>query len=143
MNAEELLKVMFRSFFMIATGVAASMYVFCLIFNPNISFTLHDIGRILLMAFVSDLPFLIFYSGKELSKKQMFIRQLVHLPVLLAVLLFCAYIWDWVSINNTKEVLVFLLLGFLVYVIVFMITTYQDKKLADKLNLHLKERFRS
>ncbi|MEA4973631.1 MAG: DUF3021 family protein [Candidatus Metalachnospira sp.] len=143
MNAKELFNVMFRSFFTITTGVVVSMYVFCLIFNPDASFTLHDIGRILLMAFASTLPFLIFYSGKELSKKQMYIRKLIHLLVLLAVLLYCASLWDWVSLKSTREVLIFILLVLAVYVVVFVTTAYHDKRLADKLNQSLKERYRS
>jgi hypothetical protein len=143
MNIEELLKAMFRSYFMIATGTVASMYVFCLLFYPNAVFTLHDIGRILLMAFFTDLPFLIFYSGKELSKKQMYIRQSVHLLAILTIVLYFAYLWNWVSLTRTKDVLVFLLLVLVVYAIVFMTTTYHDKKLADKLNHRLRERYHS
>ena len=143
MNAEELLKTMFRSFFIIATGIVISMYVFCLVFNPDANFTLHDIGGILLLAFISDLPYLLLYSGKELSKKQMYIRKAVHLPVLLAMVLYFSHLWNWVDLNRTKEVLVLLLLVLAVYAIVFAITVYYDKKLADKLNHRLKERYRS
>lgn len=143
MNAEELLKAMLRSFFMIATGVIASMYVFCLVFNPDASFTLQDIGRILLMSFASDLTFLIFYSSKVLSKKQMYIRKFIHFPVLLAVLLYPAQLWHWISLNSAQEVLVFLLLVLAVYAAVFAATTYYEKKLADKINRHLKERYHS
>ena len=102
MNAENLLKTMFRSFFTITTGIITSMYVFCLLFHPDASFSLHDIGGILVMAFVSDLPYLLFYSHKELSKKQMYVRKSVHLTVLLSVVLYFAYLWDWISINHTK-----------------------------------------
>ena len=55
MRKEELVKKMIDSFFMITTGIVTSMYVFCLIFNPDVRFTLADIGRIILMAAVSDL----------------------------------------------------------------------------------------
>ncbi len=143
MNGEELLKVMLRSFCMIATGVVVSMYVFCLIFYPNVSFELDDIGRILLMAIAGDLPYLLFYSRKELSKKQMHLRQLVHLFVLLALLLYFARLWDWITLTSAKEVVVFLSLVLGVYAVVCLATAYRDKKLADKLNRSLKERYRS
>mgnify|MGYP001385392859 CR=1 FL=1 len=143
MNAEELLKTMLRSFFIIATGIVISMYLFCLIFYPDASFTLHDIGGILLLAFFGDLPYLIFYSGKELSKKQMYLRKSIHLPVLLAVVLYFAHLWEWVSLNRSKEVFVFLLLVLAVYAIVFAIAVHYDKKLAEKLNHRLRERYRS
>jgi hypothetical protein len=142
MNAEELLKTMFRSFFVIATGVAASMYVFCGIFYPDVRFTLRDIGGILLLAFLSDLPFLVFYSSKELSKKQMYIRKSIHLPILLAVVLYFAYLWDWVGFKSLKEILVLAFLVLIVYIVVSFVAIYYDKKLADKLNNRLKERYR-
>lgn len=143
MNIKELLKTMLRSFFVITTGVITSMYVFCLIFNPDASFSLHDIGRVLLMALVSELPFIIFYSRRELSKKQMLIRQAVHLPVLLADLLFFAQLWNWVNMGRLKEIIVFILLVISVYVMVLAAVTYQDQKLAEKLNDSLKKRYPS
>ena len=141
MQGEELFKKMFYSFFVITTGVTVSMYVFCLIFNPGVSFSLNDIGRILVMGLASDLPFLIYYSRRELGKKQMFIRAVIHVIVLLAILLYFAQRWDWVSINNPQEVLVFVLLVLGVYAVVSVVTAYRDKKLADKLNDSLKERY--
>lgn len=143
MNAENIFKKMFHSYFTIVTGIIASMYVFCLIFNPDASFSLHDIGGIFLMAFVSDLPYLLFYSGKELSKKQMYIRISVQLPVLLSIVLYFAYLWDWVSLSQTKEVIVFILLFLFVYIMVYVTSKYHDQKLADKLNHRLRERYRS
>ena len=142
MRIEELLKTMLRSFFVITAGIVVSMYVFCLIFEPEASFSLDDIGRILLLAFTSDLPFFIFYSHRELGKKQMLVRQAIHLPVLLAVLLYFVQLWDWVSLESFKEVIVFIVLGIAVYAAVLTVAAYQDKKLADKLNNSLRQRYK-
>ncbi|MCL1981477.1 MAG: DUF3021 family protein [Clostridiales bacterium] len=143
MRIGDLIKTMVRSYFVITTGIVASMYVFCLIFNRGANYSLDDIGRILLMALASDLPIIIFYSRKELGKKQMLIRQVIHIPVLLAVLFYFAQLWDWVSINSPKEVAVFIALVLVVYAVVLAVATYQDKKLADKLNDRLKQRYHS
>lgn len=143
MRIEELLKHILRSFFVITTGIVVSMYVFCMVFNPAASFSLNDIGRVLMMAIASSLPFFIFYSRKELGKKQMLIRQVLHLSVLLGILLFLAWRWNWVNVNNPKECAVFTLLVIGVYVTVLAVNTYQDKKLADKLNDGLKKRYHS
>jgi len=134
---------MVHSYFVITTGIIASMYVFCLIFNRNAVYSLDDIGRILLMALASDLPFIIFYSRKELGKKQMLIRQIIHIPFLLAVLFYFAQLWDWVRMNSPTEVIVFIALVLVVYAAVLAIATFQDKKLADKLNDRLKQRYHS
>ena len=143
MSIDELLKSMLRSFFVITTGIVASMYVFCLIFNSDVSFSLDDIGRVLLMAFASDLTFLLFYSRKELGKKQMLIRHVIQLLVLLAVLFYFAQLWGWVIISRPTEVVVFILLVIVVYAAALAVATYQDQNLANKLNDTLKERYHS
>lgn len=143
MRLEELLKTMLSSFFVITTGTIASLYVFCLIFSPDATFQLGDIGKILIMAFASDLPYVVYYSRKELSKKQMFIRTFIHILTVLTVLLYFAHIWYWIDISNLKHVAVFILLVVGVYAIVLAVTTYQDKKLSDKLNDNLKKRYHS
>ena len=143
MRAEELLKKMISSFFMIATGIVISMYVFCLIFYPDVSFMLADIRRILVMAVAGDLPLVIFLSRRELTKNQMLLRTMIHFVVLSGVLLYFAFLWDWVDPANTKEIAVFLISVVLVYTAVFLTNRYRDKKLGDRLNDRLKQRYRS
>lgn len=143
MQLDDLLKTMLRSFFVITTGIITSMFLFCLILKPYTSFSLSDIGRVLLMAFLSDLPFVLFYSRKELDKRQMRIRTAIHFPVLASLLLYFAHLWDWVELNSAKEVVLFIALIIIVYAIVFAITSCKDKKLADKLNNGLKHRYHS
>ena len=139
----DLLRIIVRAFFIITTGIVASMYVFCLIFNRDAVFSLDDIGRIPLMALACLLPYFIFYSPRELGKKQMLVRQVIHIPVLMAVLFWFAWLWDWVSMDRPGEIVVFIVLILIVYVVVLAATTYQSKKLADKLNDRLKQRYRS
>lgn len=143
MRTEEILKKMAVSFFIIVTGIVCSMYLFCLIFNPNVAFSLTDIGRILLMAVAGDLPFLLFLSRKELNKEQMLVRNVIHFVVLSALLLYLAVRWDWVDPKDGGETAVFLLTILLVYAAVFFIDSFRDKKLTEKLNERLEERRRS
>lgn len=143
MRIEELLRTMLHSFFVITTGIVVSIYVFCLIVHPEAKFSLDDIGRILLMSLASDLPYVIYFSRKELDKKHMFIRKVIHFSVLLAILLYFAQLWNWVSLSNPKEVFIFISLIVGVYVIVFAVATHQDKKLAEKLNERLNQRYHS
>lgn len=143
MRTEEILKKMAVSFFVIVTGIVCSFYLFCLIFYPNAVFSTVDIGRILLMAVAGDLPFLLFLSGKELSKKQMLVRRIIHFIVLLAILLYLAIRWNWVNPKNIEEIAIFLLTILLVYAAVSFVSRYRDKKLTEKLNERLRERRRS
>ena len=140
MNGKELLRAMLHGYFLITTGVVFSMYIFCLILAPDVSFSLSDIGRILLMALASDLPYVLYYSRRELSRKQMLVRQGLHLVALIAVLLFFAHLWEWIDFHSIAEVAVFLALVLIIYVVVFAITVYRDNRLAERLNEKLKER---
>lgn len=143
MRFEELIKNMIRSYFVIVTGITASLYVFCLLVNPDAVFSLSDIGRILLMALVSDLPYAIFLSHRELGKKQMLVRMIIHYIVLSAILLYFAFLWDWVSPGSAQQVSIFLVLVLAVYIFVSLMIRFRDKKLTDKINSRLKERYRS
>ncbi len=143
MRTEELVKKMIDSFFMITTGIVISMYVFCLIFNPDVRFALVDIGRIILMGAVSDLTFMIFLCRRELDKKQMLMRYIIHFIVLLAILLYFSFLWDWVNPRDMKEIAVFFISILLVYVAIFLTNRCRDRKLSDKLNEKLKQRYDS
>lgn len=133
MQLEDLLKAMLRSFCVITTGIVASMFMFCLIFYPDATFSLADIGKVILMGLISDSLFIIFYSPKELDKKQMLIRNIIHLLALLFTLIYFANLWNWIELSNFKEVMVLAILIMSVYIIVYAINTYKDKKMADKL----------
>lgn len=141
MPLKDLLKMMFHAFFIITTGVVISMYVLCLLFNPNGAFSPVDIGGILLTACISDLSFLVFCSEKELSKKQLLLRFSIHILVLSAILLYLAYLFKWVNIKSPQQIAAFILLVLGVYAGTFVISFYQDKKTADKLNDSLKRRY--
>ena len=140
MNGHDLVRTMVRMLFLITTGVVISMYFFCLLFAPDASFSLSDIGRILLMSVAGDLPFVVFYSKKELSKRKLLVRQAIHIPILLTVLLCFAFRWEWVSIHNAKQIAVFVVLVLVVYAAVDLAVSLKDKKLTEKLNSRLKER---
>lgn len=143
MRFDDLLKTMLYSFFVIIAGIVASMYVFCAIFIPDAVFTLRDIGGILIMAAASELPHLIFLSRKDLNRRQMLIRYIIHFPVLMAILLGLAFIFKWVALNSAAEVTVFVIEILVVYAMVRLAISYRDKKLADKLNDGLRKRYHS
>ena len=141
MNLSDLLKAMGRAFFVIATGTLLSMYLFCLILTPNATFSLDDLGRVLLMAVVGDLPYVVFYSKKELTKRQMIVRFAIHIPILISILIYFASLWDWVDITKPIEIVVLVLLILLVYVGVITLASFQDKKTAARLNDSLRRNF--
>ena len=143
MRLDELLPTMFCAFFITTTGIVASMYIFCLIFTPEAIFTLRDIGRIMLMALASVLSTIIFYSRKELGKKQTLQRFAMHILVLLIILMYFTHIWGWVSVNSPKELALFIFLVLGVYIGVLAVCIYKDEKLSARLNESLRKRYNS
>lgn len=141
MPVRDLLKVMFQSFFVIVTGVTLAMYLSCLIFYPEAAFSPADIGGILLVGLLSDATFLVFCSRKELSKKEMLLRFCIHIPLVVAVVLWFAWRWNWINIHRAAEVAVYILLILGVYAITLAVSFFQDKKTADRMNDSLKERY--
>lgn len=141
MHLKDLLKSMFHAYFVITTGATLSMYICCLLFNPNGNFSPTDIGGILLVAFISDLSFLIFYSKKDLNKKQMIIRFFIHIPILLITLLYFAHLFKWVNFKSLAQVIVFSILVLSVYIGTILISFLHDKKTADKISDSLKKRY--
>lgn len=143
MPVRDLIKMMFHAYPVITTGAVISMYLLCLLFNPDGNFSPADIGGILLAAFISDLSFLVFSSKKELNKRQMLVRLFLQIPILLAVLLYFAYLFKWVNMESPQQIAAFVLLVLGVYAGTLVISFYQDKKTADKLNDSLKKRYHS
>ena len=121
MPVRDLLKVMFQSFFVIVTGVTLAMYLSCLIFYPEAVFSPVDIGG--------------------LGKKKMLLRFCIHIPLVVAVVLWFAWRWNWINIYRAAEVAVYILLILGVYAITLAVSFYQDKKTADRMNDSLKERY--
>lgn len=143
MCLKELLKSMLHAYFIITTGITMAMYLSCLLLYPDTTLTPADIGGILLIALITDLSFLLFYSRKILGKMQMLIRFCIHIPVVLIIVLYFCHLWDWINIDQPKEVAVFIFLILGIYALVVAITFYRDKKTANQLNEGLKKYYRS
>jgi hypothetical protein len=94
------------------------------------------------MAALTDLAYFIFYSGKELSKRQMLLRYFVHFTAIMGIALSIAVRMGWISRAEPVRAAVFAGLVAAVYITVFIVTMYQSKKLAEKLNRKLRERYK-
>lgn len=136
---KEFLKKMLRDFFTITAGCFLATTVYCSIFFPDVSFNIHAMWSTVLLGFVTTLPHFIFFSRKELGKKQMLARQTIHACVLLSILLTFAYTLGWIDTGSIVQPVVFILLVGLVYFTVGFLSFHHDKKIARELNEHLKQ----
>ncbi|OQB21177.1 MAG: hypothetical protein BWY11_02191 [Firmicutes bacterium ADurb.Bin182] len=126
------------SFTAVFTCVILASTVFIMIYsNPYLPFRL--IVQALILAGVAALLNFIYYSDKPIRKRLMAVRTGVHFTVLLAIVLFCAWRFEWFSFVHTASLLTFLLLFFAVYAIIWMANFTGDLLDERKINRRLKE----
>lgn len=128
------LKEMLLEFLVITAGITICTTVFCTIFYNDGYFGLELLHQIVALGFFCTLPGIVFLSKKELTKKQMLIRYAIHMCILLALILFLAYRWEWIDPRNIVHpiIITFMFLG--VYSLVSFVTYMREKKVAMELN---------
>jgi len=141
MNIKEITRLMSSTFFVIFSGSVLAMYTYSLIFGID-TLKLHNITALLIMTVLADLAYFIFYSNRELSKRQMHMRSIIHFITIMGILLFTASYMEWILWSEPIQVIVFVGLVTSIYVVVRVISDYQSKKLADKLTQKLRERYK-
>ncbi|MBR0600364.1 DUF3021 domain-containing protein [Sinanaerobacter chloroacetimidivorans] len=139
MSFKELLKLMIRDFFVITAGIVISVAIFCSAFYPEELFPVEFFWNIISLGIMSSLPHFIFYSEKELNKRQMLTRQVIHFSIILLILFTVGYSWGWIATGNILQPVVFFLLVTAVYLGVKVLAFQNDRKMADLLNRKLGE----
>lgn len=139
MDMKVLIKAMIYSFFVITTGIVASVATFCFVFTRNATFGVGIFWKILLLAVLTTLPHLIFYSPKELNKKDWLVREVIHITVLISILIYFGHTWEWIEIGNPKQIGFFIFLILAVYSVVKLHAFQSDRKIAHQLNIGLKK----
>lgn len=138
MNIHALLRRIMADFFIISTGILFC-YILCyLVFAPDTAFYLIDLIHIPVAAAISSLPHLIFYSRKEMSKKQWRRRSIIHLVTLEIVVLSMAKPFHWLNNANVREYAILFLLVLAVYAVVLFFGWRRDAIAADHINHALK-----
>ena len=121
------LKEMLLEFLAITAGITISTTVFCTIFyNDGYNFSLGLLHQIVALGFFCTLPGIVFLSKKELPKKQMLIRYAIHMCILLALILFLAYRWEWIDPRNIVHPIIITIMFLGVYSMVTFVTYMRE-----------------
>lgn len=138
MNLKSLLRMMFLHYFIIYALTMIATLVFCLFTSKDATFGVDYFWQSMLFALAADLPLLVYYSKKELSNKQYWIRTLLHAALLEALLMPSGYlIGMWAGIGGAAA---FFFCIIAVDAAVRGITYLNAKFVADRLNEALKTR---
>lgn len=140
MTIKEILSMMVRSFFIIVTGTVIGLWAGGSILMPDARFIPLGFGHILLTALIAVLFFFLFYSRRDLNRRQMAVRLIIHFCTLSPTMIFLVYHWNWIPwgdfVFGATAVGVYLL----IYTAVFFFVFYRDLRTAKKLTNALKKR---
>jgi len=136
-----ILEKMVRHFFIIYTGAVFGTFIYCFIFGRDAVFGIDYFIQVFFMSVFGDLPLLIFYSKKELTKAQMKRRHVLHFCVIEAVLLFVGK-WFGLYGDTFTETGVFFAIVAFVYLLVFIFGYMMNAATAEEINKRIKERKR-
>ena len=136
---KELIQKLVQTFCFVITGSLFATTLFITFLSPKISFGVEVLWQIIILSFFSSNLSIIFYSSKELSKKQLLRRKILHFFLLNIVLLGCAYYFHWFMISEIGKSIIFVILSFIVYVFVSISCFSSEKKQAATLNEKIKQ----
>ena len=101
----------------------------------------HDIFALLVLSVLADLTHLILYSKKELSRAQMRWRHFLMLPIVLVIATPIAAMRGWMQPSSPASVAIFVGIVGVIYVVIAVVDLHTSRRLADRLNQKLKERY--
>lgn len=136
---KEFTQKVIQSFFMITTVCLFGSALFITLLFPNDTLDVRILWQVLICGLILSPLSYIFYSSRELSKKAILIRQVIHYIVLNITFLLYAYWVNWIDISNTIQVLTISFLNLIGYIAVRLTCFADDKKEAQKLNAKILE----
>ncbi len=131
MKLKDTLKYMFHIFCVITTFETLFIATESLINDSNFVLNAWELYKILIIAFTSVLPMLIFVRSETASRMGMIIRKVIHFVLTSGIVFSLLIYFKWMDAKNA----VFIALFFLsIYIPAHIIGEIRAKQLADKLN---------
>jgi hypothetical protein len=131
MKMKDLFGDIIRNYFIIFTVIIIGTALL----NPTHAFTFREVMLSALFALAGDLPSLVYYSKKEFSTKSKYLRMIIHIVLLEAVILTFGNIMGQVS--GVEQTALFGIEVFGIYVLVGLFTWLIDRKIAYDINQQL------
>lgn len=140
MSVKEILGMMARAYCIIVTGIVFGIWAGGTLLMPLARLSPRGLGHILLTAFVAVLFFFIFYSRRELSRREMILRVMIHFALLVPCMTLLAYLWSWLPKGEPAFFVAYLIIFLLIYITVFFGVFLKDVRLAARMNAALEKR---
>ena len=138
----EKMKLLLDIFGKITAGVlmAAAAYI-TIFWGTEAKISAMILWQVLIVSAVCSVPVLLFAAdnGKELSKRGMFVRQLLYFLFVNVVVLGLGSLFDWFEFRNVSMVLVMEAMIIAVYALVNVVSYLSDRAAAQNMNERLRK----
>ena len=131
------LKDIFRVFIYVTAGNTIGAAIFLTLFNHDFLFSYEFLWEFISIAAVCALGNMIFWSRREISKKQIKIRLVIHYVYDGLIVLGGAFLYGWVEIEDSWHILFLFFLYTAVYICITLTMFKNDKKTAQDMNSQL------
>ena len=142
MNYKEIAKDIIEVFFVIFAVTIVGNAVLAQLYGIE-SIQASIVFGILILSFVTSLANIVFYSRRELKRREMLFRYFIHFVLIFAIVLGFATYAGWIYWGMPITVIYFCIYIFIIYLTVHGVVFLQTKMLADQLNEKLKERYKN
>lgn len=132
-----MMKQIFLVFLYILAGSLIGSTLFITFYAADTPIGVLFLWQLILLSVLCAVATLIFYSNHELSKRQYLIRNVVHYIAIHIIMLTGAVYFQWINSNQLWDIVIFILIITLVYVIVNVAVFISNKTLAKQLNEQL------
>lgn len=139
MSLREIWNMILRSYCLIVTGSLFCTGIFCALFWKDAALNVNIIWQVLGSSAAVSLLFFLYYSKKELSARSLLIRDILFFFCLLAILLGCAYLFEWVIFENIIQPLCFAALVALTYASIKFFIYQMEKREAAAISSALQD----
>ncbi len=137
----ESVKKVIQTYFYVLSGSIISTAIYITIFLPDLYFNVEIIWQVIVVSAITSLGTLIYRSKREISKKQMRIRHIIHYTYINVVVLVAAVMWRWVNCNRISQIIAMVLLVAGVYFSVTAAMFSNEKRIAESINQRLRARY--
>ena len=137
MSKREFFRTALIQFFIIVTLINVVTFALGMIFRPDDRFGYEAFLSPIIYAACSMLPVILTYSKRELSFKQMILRQILNL-IAIEVIMICIGLTGSQALREQPTILIsFALSVFLIFVLVMLISWILDLGQARQMNIDL------
>ena len=134
-----LIKSILNQFTMITTGTLFGAAFTISWLYDDLKIRGEVLWQILILSFLTACLILVFYSKKELSKKQYVFRMVIHYISVNCILIVGGRRFGWIELEQNRNLPVFIIVIAIIYIVIAYSSYLRDRKTSQSLNHALVE----